>query len=360
MAKHLFSFLLFVNTYVVAQVSSTNCNNIDFGAGNYSNWIGQWNNASSAMNETDIGTGQVYGYGALTVNGLDSGRFNKMHHVHEFCNGGVDPNVPINRVAPGHTVSVRLGSDSAYGAALAINNNPGGYTYPAPYPFYHQTISNTFSVTTVNQTITYWYAVVLDQTGVNGHPPASQPYFRISLFDSSKQEITCARLDVNVTRADTIGGFQIKYDTTATYQFFYKDWTPVVISLSPYIGQKLTITFETSDCDRGGHFGYAYIAADCGIDTTHTATCNAGIEKHTNAPTIAIYPNPVKENFFVETTDNNKRVMRLFDVSGKLVLQQTTSTKTMVDVSHLQKGIYTLSISGNEGTINKKLILTGN
>src|SRR6185437_1541033 len=310
MGKHLFSFLLLLlSTCVVAQVGSTNCNNIDFGAGNYSNWLGQWNNASSAMNETDMGTGQVYGYGALTVSGIDSGRFNKMHHVHEFCNGGVDPNVPINRVAPGHTFSLRLGSDSAYGAALAVNNGQS-YTFPAPYPFYHQTISNSFSVTAVNQTITYWYAVVLDQTGVNGHPPASQPYFKISLYDSSKQEITCASLEMNVTKADTTGGFQIKNDTTGAYQFFYKDWTSVVISLSPYVGQTLTVTFETSDCDRGGHFCYAYIAADCGIDTTHTATCNAGIEKHTDNATINIYPNPAKENFFVETTASGKQVIR--------------------------------------------------
>ena len=245
------------------KTASSSCNNLDFSAGNTSNWTGQWNNASSAMNQTDPNSGQVYGFGNLTVNGLNSGGFNSMNYVHELCNGGTDPLVPISRVPPGHTYSLRLGSDSAYGAAIVLNNNPGVYNYPAPYPFYHQIISNTFSVTQASQTITYWYAVVLDQTGTNGHPPVDQPYFKIRMYDASGQEIVCARYDVDVTQASSIGGFQSVYDATGTYQFFYKSWTPVLIPLLQYVGQTVTITFETSDCDKGGHFGYAYLAVDC-------------------------------------------------------------------------------------------------
>jgi hypothetical protein len=43
----------------------------------------------------------------------------------------------------------------------------------------------------------------------------------------------------------------------------YKVWTPVTIDLSLYPGQVLTARFVASDCDAGGHFGYAYIAASC-------------------------------------------------------------------------------------------------
>jgi gliding motility-associated-like protein len=244
------------------QTLSGSCNNLDFSAGNTSSWTGQWNNASSALNMYDQTNQQSYGYGNLTVNGLNSNGFNSMSFVHEICNGGNDPLVPINRVPPGHSYSLRLGSDSAYYAALAVNNG-GNYTYPAPYPFFHQVISNTFSVTAASQTITYWYAVVLDQTGTNGHPSQDQPYFRIRMYDASGQEITCARYDVNVTQASSIGGFQSVYDATGTYQFYYKNWTPVLIPLLQYVGQTVTITFETSDCDKGGHFGYAYLAVDC-------------------------------------------------------------------------------------------------
>ncbi|MFI5142157.1 MAG: PKD domain-containing protein, partial [Bacteroidia bacterium] len=246
------------------KTASSSCNNLDFSAGNTSNWTGQWNNLGSALNQTDPTTQppQVYGYGNLTVNGLNSGGFNSMSFVHEICNGGTDPLVPINRVPPGHSYSLRLGSDSAYWAAVAVNNGQN-YTYPAPFPFYHQIISNTFSVTAASQTITYWYAVVLDQTGTNGHPTQDQPYFKIRMYDASGQEITCARYDVDVTQASSIGGFQNLYDATGNYQFFYKNWTPVLIPLLQYVGQTVTITFETIDCDKGGHFGYAYIAVDC-------------------------------------------------------------------------------------------------
>lgn len=237
------------------------CNNLDFSAGNLSNWVGKWNNAGSS------GAGTGTGYGALTVNGFNSSpgsSFNDMGYVHELCNGGTDPLVPINRVAPGHTYSLRLGDDSAYIENSVFN------TTNTVFPYNHQTISNTFSVTPTNRTITYWYAVVLDQNQSNPHPPSEQPYFKIRMYDGSGNEIVCARYDVDVSQAASVGGFDSLIlpnnnpnSINGNFQVFYKNWTPVFIPLINYVGQNVTITFESSDCDRGGHFGYAYLAVDC-------------------------------------------------------------------------------------------------
>ena len=256
---------------------STSCNNLDFSSGDLSNWVGQWNNQGSADNLTDPGTGQIYGYGALDVNGLNSSGFNSMAYVHELCNGGTDPNVPINRVPPGHSYSVRLGTDKPYENALV--NAPNSQN-----PYNHQTISNTFSVTAASQTITYWYAVVLDQAIASPHPPVEQPYFRIRMYDGSGNEITCARYDVNVTEAASIGGFDslnllAPNNPAGGFTAYYKNWTPVFIPLDLYMGQNVTITFESSDCDRGGHFGYAYLAVDCApldVITTPAQPCIGG------------------------------------------------------------------------------------
>ncbi|MEO8762263.1 MAG: PKD domain-containing protein [Bacteroidia bacterium] len=240
-----------------AQRTNNSCNNLDFSAGNTSNWVGQWNNQGTSGTLVNGGGQPNQGYGALTVNGLNSSGFNTAGYVHELCNGGTDPHVPINRVAPGHSYSLRLGDDASY----APSNSNG----QAVFPFNHQVISNTFQVTAANKTITYWYAVVLDQGAGNGnvHPASEQPYFNIRMYDANNVEIACPQYDVNVTDAQNVGGFQSLIDPTGNHQFFYKNWTPIFIPLLNYVGQTVTIKFETSDCSRGGHFGYAYLAVDC-------------------------------------------------------------------------------------------------
>ena len=55
----------------------------------------------------------------------------------------------------------------------------------------------------------------------------------------------------------------------------YKDWSPVLLNLSDYLGKTIKIEFTTNDCSRGGHFGYAYIDFDenCSIPLTGNITC---------------------------------------------------------------------------------------
>src|SRR5665213_1201738 len=124
----------------VNRTESSSCNNLDFSAGNTSNWVGKWNQVSGGPGNN--------AYGNLTVNGFNSSisGYNDMGFVHEICNSGTDRNVPVNKVPPGHTFSLRLGDDSAY--IQNIHN-------PSTFPYNHQTISNTFSVTSASQTITY-------------------------------------------------------------------------------------------------------------------------------------------------------------------------------------------------------------
>ncbi len=231
------------------------CNNLDFGSGTLSNWTGQWNNQGTAGNINNNGV--IQGYGNITVNGMNTGGTNSMNYVHEICTAGQDPNVPISRVPPGHTYSLRLGNDSAFRRNIASPTNP---TF---LPFHHQVIANTFLVTPANKTITYWYAVALTQSSSAPHPQNMQPYFKIRMYDSAGAEIMCVHYDVDATSAATIGGFHTKLDASGTNQFLYKDWSPVFIPLINYMGQTVTITFETSDCAGGGHFGYAYLAVDC-------------------------------------------------------------------------------------------------
>lgn len=55
----------------------------------------------------------------------------------------------------------------------------------------------------------------------------------------------------------------------------YKEWSPVLVNLSAYLGKRIRLEFTTNDCSLGGHFGYAYIDFDenCSIPVTGNITC---------------------------------------------------------------------------------------
>ena len=72
---------------------------------------------------------------------------------------------------------------------------------------------------------------------------------------------------------------------------------------------------------------------------------------------INIYPNPARNNFTIETATTNKQTLQLFDVTGKLVLNQTIEGKTTIDVNSLNEGVYNLSLVNTTGVINKRLVI---
>jgi hypothetical protein len=53
-----------------------------------------------------------------------------------------------------------------------------------------------------------------------------------------------------------------------------------------------------------------------------------------------------------------KQLMQVFDVTGKLMLSQFIQNgKSLIDASSLSQGIYNVCLSGNEGVINKRLVI---
>ena len=50
--------------------------------------------------------------------------------------------------------------------------------------------------------------------------------------------------------------------------------------------------------------------------------------------------------------------MQLFDISGHQVLSQMVENgKTIIDGNHIAAGIYNIQIRGNDGVVNKKLVI---
>ncbi len=81
-----------------------------------------------------------------------------------------------------------------------------------------------------------------------------------------------------------------------------------------------------------------------------------GIKKYT-INDVKIYPNPTNGTFIIQTNFTDKQVINLYDINGKQVLTQAINGKTSIDASNLSDGIYNISIIGNEGVINKRLVI---
>ncbi len=76
-----------------------------------------------------------------------------------------------------------------------------------------------------------------------------------------------------------------------------------------------------------------------------------------NNDQLSVYPNPASVQFIIETTNTEKQTMQLFDVNGKLVLTENMTGKAIIDVGNLNDGVYNLTLTSNEGIINKKLVI---
>lgn len=78
---------------------------------------------------------------------------------------------------------------------------------------------------------------------------------------------------------------------------------------------------------------------------------------------ISVYPNPVKEQLFVDFNENVKGefLIQIISSNGQLVyaksIQSGGGTKTSFDMNRLAKGVYEMRISNNDHAINKRVIV---
>jgi gliding motility-associated-like protein len=213
------------------------CTNIDFENGNMNGW-----NLTTGFNPLYNASGccPTAGGAQLVMSGT-----------------GVDPCGGFPVVCPGGLFSVRLG-----------NNGTGGIA---------DRMEQTFSVTPANANFTYKYAVVLEDPG---HAIQDQPSFMVQMLDSTGAAIPCTYY--NVSAGQNIPGF---LNSPNCVNVVYKPWTNVVVDLTNYINQNVTIRFTTYDCALGGHYGYAYIDGSClAFQQTVNDTICVGDTKQICAP----------------------------------------------------------------------------
>jgi len=225
-------FRIFIITLIFnlrAQAQNTCPPNLDFENGDFTNWICKTGSVSAANNQNIL---------VLNVSGQTTNR----HTIIPYSDTTKDYYGGFPKLCPnGSGYSVRLGNSNSGSEAEGIF-----YTYNIPS-------------TASNFSILYQYAVVFENPG---HDPEEQPRFRARVINITDNDtIGCVSFDF--TSSANLPGFQV---SPVNPGVLYKDWTPVSLNLSGYAGKTILVELITSDCTRGGHFGYAYVDVNSQCD----------------------------------------------------------------------------------------------
>ena len=235
------------------------CNNINFASGNLSGWNAYYafNNSSTTANSISNMTGGPAGAVTHAANDL-------LTSTVGYYNATVGPNQ-----SPDYQINITSGSrgDAIIPTVPVVSPFGGQYSVmlgdSTQVNYGVAILSQTFQVTPTNDNFTYQYAVFLANPLHNYY---QQPFFRVALLDQLGDTIPYCG-DYNVVSGNGTQTFDsIVYTDTAlneTYTVYYKNWTIVAVPLKNYMGQCVTIVFESGDCALGGHFGYAYVDASC-------------------------------------------------------------------------------------------------
>ena len=96
------------------------------------------------------------------------------------------------------------------------------------------------------------------------------------------------------------------------------------------------------------------------IKTDYIEVGPIGIHETGNKNNIRIYPNPAKNNLFVEQKNGKYSEIKIYSVLGKLVYQDNLNEViTEINLKNLNKGIYFVKVyeKDTQNIVLKKLII---
>jgi len=271
---------------------TTGCTNIGFEQGTLNGW-----NAFYAYNN-NTGTFSFFNIANITggpVGAVTEAANDVLTSTSGFYNTGLGPNP-----SPDYQISITSGTrgDALVPSVPVVSPVGGQYSAmvgdSTQVNFGVAILSKTFLVSASNADFTYEYAVFLENP--SGHSYYEQPFFQVAILDQNGDTIPfCGEYQV-VSSQGGVSGFNPVYvppnGTVGNDTAYYKDWTVVSVPLKKYIGQCVTIVFETGDCSKGGHFGYAYVDASCAplqIITSSPAICGQRNVTLTGPPGFTSY-----------------------------------------------------------------------
>jgi hypothetical protein len=215
----------------------SNCQNLGFELGNFTNWEGyNW------VYSTDVPSANT---SKVQVTLPTSRRQVIMTDTTAY-----DPYTgnALKIIPHGSRYSARLGD--AITSADLVN-----------FRCWEQSLRYTMTIDSTNALLIMKFALVLQYAA--DHSAKMEPRFKLTLFDQKGDTIPdCANYDV-YSSSGNVKGFNSYTPSGSRDPVKWRDWTTVGANLLKYIGQTITIEFMAADCTGRFHYGYAYFVAAC-------------------------------------------------------------------------------------------------
>ena len=124
------------------------------------------------------------------------------------------------------------------------------------------------TVSATNRRLSYSFAIIFhDPTDTaNSHTPGKAPYFKVTVKnEATNLELPgCTSYSINSMTAKPSDSL-FKSTTASGDPVMCRKWNYYAVDLSSLpIGTNVSINFEVGGCSNFGHFGYAYVDAECG------------------------------------------------------------------------------------------------
>lgn len=208
----------------------------------------------------------TWGRTGKTVKGYDRVDYGpsdvRSRHTTHFDLNEVDPRTVIKQGSD--TIACLRTVPSGEFGSVRLGNWNTGSEYES-MTFHYTVESSSMAVLLVH------YAMVLENPD---HTAVDQPRFTLDVLNEQGMPIDtkCASVDFH---APTSQEWEDPDVRAIWHELYYVDpkgsnhlvnwqeWKTIGVSMEDYVGQTLTITLTSYDCDQGGHFGYAYFMLNC-------------------------------------------------------------------------------------------------
>lgn len=115
---------------------------------------------------------------------------------------------------------------------------------------------------------------------------------------------------------------------------------------------------DAADVSIGSNQQNWLIKADTNICFLSNCISSTDIETFISDNNVKIYPNPAQNNFTINLQSNQSATIKIIDVLGNIILQQTIEQKTnVINTSQITNGTYIINYNTNEQVFNKTLII---
>ncbi|HXD92980.1 MAG TPA: FG-GAP-like repeat-containing protein [Bacteroidia bacterium] len=249
---------------------------------------------------------------------------------------GTDANGCVNKNTATVTVNI-LPAVSVNSSSICIGNTAtltanGATTYT-------WNIGATGAAITPSPTTTTHYTV----NGTDANNCSNIATSTVSVNDLPVVSVTSNTASLCSGTSATLTGSGANTYTWSTNQ------TGINITITPTVNTTYTVTgTDANNCINMDTL--TQVVINCATTDVRQAEVNNN--------EINIYPNPNNGSFIIETSSPEQQIIKIFDVTGKLVLNQSINEKTSIDANDLNAGIYNISILSSTGIVNKRIVIT--